>query len=47
MVSPVLDYDLPIYGNTLNLTELARLERLQYKAFKLELYTLPVRKNFI
>ena len=34
-VRSVIDYALPIYANTLNQTELARLERLQYKAAKL------------
>ena len=34
-VRSVIDYALPIYANTLNQTELARLERLQYRAAKL------------
>ena len=31
----VIDYALPIYANTLTQTELARLERVQYRAAKL------------
>ena len=34
-VRSVIDYALPIYSNTLKLTELARLDRLQYRAAKL------------
>ena len=34
-VRSVIDYALPIYANTLNVTELARLERVQYRAAKL------------
>ena len=34
-VRSVIDYAWPIYANTLNQTELARLERLQSKAAKL------------
>ena len=35
VVRSVIDYGLPIYGNNLKQTELARLERLQYRAAKL------------
>ena len=31
----IIDYALPIYSNNLKLTELARLDRLQYQAGKL------------
>ena len=34
-VRSVIDYALPVYANNLKLTELARLDRLQYKAGKL------------
>ena len=34
-VRSVIDYALPIYANTLKQTELARLERVQYRAAKL------------
>ena len=34
-VRSVIDYALPIYGNTLRQTELARFDRLQYRAAKL------------
>ena len=34
-VRSVIDYRLPIYANTLKLTEIARLERIQYRAAKL------------
>ena len=34
-VRSVIDYALPVYGNNLKLTELGRLDRLQYKAGKL------------
>ena len=34
-VRSVLDYALPLYANTLKQTEIARLERLQYRAAKL------------
>ena len=34
-VRSVIDYALPIYANNLKLTEIARLDRLQYKAGKL------------
>ena len=34
-VRSVIDYSLPIYGNNLKQTDLARLERLQYRAAKL------------
>ena len=34
-VRSVIDYALPIYSNNLKLTDLARLDRLQYKAGKL------------
>ena len=34
-VRSVIDYALPIYANNLKLTDLARLDRLQYKAGKL------------
>ena len=34
-VRSVIDYALPIYGNKLKQTDLARLERLQYRAGKL------------
>ena len=34
-VRSVVDYGLPVYYNNLKLTELARLENLQYKAGKL------------
>ena len=35
IVRSVIDYALPVYANNLKLTELARLDRLQYKAGKL------------
>ena len=35
IVRSVIDYALPIYANTLTQTELARLERVQYRAAKL------------
>ena len=35
VVRSVIDYALPVYANNLKLTELARLDRLQYKAGKL------------
>ena len=35
IVRSVIDYALPVYANNLRLTELARLDRLQYKAGKL------------
>ena len=34
-VRSVIDYALPVYCNTLNQTELSRLENLQYRAAKL------------
>ena len=34
-VRSVIDYSLPIYGNNMKQTDLARLERLQYRAAKL------------
>ena len=34
-VRSVIDYSLPLYGNSLKKTDLARLERLQYSAAKL------------
>ena len=34
-VRSVIDYALPIYANNLKLTEIARLEQLQYRAAKL------------
>ena len=34
-VRSIIDYALPIYSNNLKLTELARLDRLQYQAGKL------------
>ena len=34
-VRSVIDYALPIYGNTLKQTDLARLDQLQYRAAKL------------
>ena len=34
-VRSVIDYALPIYANNLKLTDLARLDRLQYRAGKL------------
>ena len=34
-VRSLIDYALPIYSNNLKLTDLARLDRLQYKAGKL------------
>ena len=34
-VRSVIDYALPIYANNLKLTEIARLDRIQYKAGKL------------
>ena len=34
-VRSVIDYSLPIYANNLKLTDLARLDRLQYRAAKL------------
>ena len=34
-VRSVIDYALPIYANNLKLTDLARLDRLQYRAAKL------------
>ena len=34
-VRSVIDYALPIYANNLRLTEIARLDRIQYKAGKL------------
>ena len=34
-VRSVIDYALPVYANNLKLTEIARLDRLQYKAGKL------------
>ena len=34
-VRSVVDYALPLYSNNLKLTDLARLDRLQYKAGKL------------
>ena len=33
-IRSVIDYALPIYANTLKQTEIARLERLQYRAAK-------------
>ena len=35
IVRSIMDYAMPIYSNTLKLTELARLERMQYRAAKL------------
>ena len=35
IIRSVIDYALPVYANNLKLTELARLDRLQYKAGKL------------
>ena len=35
IVRSVIDYALPVYANNLKLTELARFDRLQYKAGKL------------
>ena len=34
-VRSVIDYALPVYANNLKLTELARLDRIQYRAAKL------------
>jgi hypothetical protein len=34
VVRSVIDYALPLYGQTLKQTELARLEQLQYRAAK-------------
>ena len=34
-VRSVIDYALPVYANNLRLTELARLDRIQYRAAKL------------
>ena len=34
-VRSVIDYALPVYANNLKLTDLARLDRLQYKAGKI------------
>ena len=34
-VRSVIDYSLPVYGNNLKQTDIARLERLQYRAAKL------------
>ena len=34
-VRSIIDYSLPVYGNNLKLTELARLDRIQYRAAKL------------
>ena len=34
-VRSVIDYALPVYSNTLKLTDLARLDRIQYRAAKL------------
>ena len=34
-VKSVIDYALPVYAKNLKLTELARLDRLQYRAGKL------------
>ena len=34
-VRSVIDYALPLYGNTLKQAELARLEQLQYRGAKL------------
>ena len=31
----IIDYSLPIYSNNLKMTDIARLDRLQYKAGKL------------
>ena len=39
-VRSVIDYALPVYSNNLKLTELARLDRIQYKAAKLVTGTL-------
>ena len=35
IVRSIIDYALPIYANNLRVSELARLERIQYKAAKL------------
>ena len=35
IVRSLIDYALPIYANTLKVTEIARLERIQYKAGKI------------
>ena len=35
IVRSLIDYALPIYANTLRITDIARLERIQYKAAKL------------
>ena len=35
IVRSVIDYALPVYANTLKQTEIARLERVQYRAAKL------------
>ena len=35
IVRSIIDYALPLYANTLKVTELARLERIQYKASKI------------
>ena len=35
IVRSIIDYGLPIYANNFKVTELARLERVQYKAAKL------------
>ena len=35
IIRSVIDYALPVYANNLKLTELAHLDRLQYKAGKL------------
>ena len=40
IVRSVIDYALPLYGNNLKKTDLARLERLQYRAAKLVTGTL-------
>ena len=34
-VRSVIDYALPVYSNNLKLTDLARLDRIQYRAAKL------------
>ena len=34
-VRSIIDYALPVYANNLRLTELARLDRIQYRAAKL------------
>ena len=35
IVRSIIDYGLPVYANSLKVTEIARLERIQYRAAKL------------